>query len=114
MPAPWHDLPGGTCSSYMAAAIVTAPRFARFLEDEPDNAEGGDGVDPPCRQQQVRNETHDDDEREPAARQAFNRVRTHRSAPELASHVQLSPCEDRHDRHREGGDDEAWDGELPA
>jgi hypothetical protein len=83
----------------MAAAVPAAPRLARFLGDEPDDAERGHRIDSPGGEQQVRDKAHHDDQGEPAARDAFNGIGTHRSATELAGHSDLSACEPIHDRH---------------
>src|SRR5216684_5174874 len=79
----------GHWSSLMAAAVLAAPRLASFLDHEPDDAERGHRIDPPCGEEQVRDKAHHDDEGKPAARHAFNGIGTHRSAAEPSGHVEL-------------------------
>jgi hypothetical protein len=104
----------GTSPSVIATAVLAAPRLAPFLDDEPDDTERRHRVNPPCGEQNVRDQPHHDDERQPAAGHTLNRIRPHRSAAKLLRHGTFPARDDLHERQGENGDHEARDRDLRA
>src|ERR1700719_1660703 len=93
--------PGRACNAALArlvvfTAVLGAPSFARFLDDEADDHKRGYGVYPPRAEHEVCQQADNYDERQPAAGDTLGGICPHGAAAELRCNRDLATCQKSH------------------
>src|ERR1700730_2190556 len=80
-------------SLVVVTAVLAAPSFARFLDDEADDYKRGYGVYPPRAEHEVCQQADNYDERQPAADDTLGSICPHSAAAELRCNRDLATCQ---------------------
>src|ERR1700730_6496613 len=80
-------------SLLVVTAVLAAPSFARFLDDEADDHKRGYGVYPPRAEHEVCQQADNYDERQPAADDTLGSICPHSAAAELRCNRDLATCQ---------------------